>query len=77
MNNGYMPAMPCGIEKDGYHPGQRPECYGMTKREHYAGLAMLGLLSATNSDGDWAGVGENAAIEAVKMADSLLQELSK
>lgn len=36
MKNAYMPAMPCGIEQDGYHPGQVPAVWGLTKREMFA-----------------------------------------
>ena len=44
---------------------------GLTKREYFAGLAMQGLLSGNRL------LMSNAAVEAVKIADSLLAELEK
>jgi hypothetical protein len=49
---------------------------GLTKREHFAGLAMQGILA--NSDPQIASAPfENIAIEAVKLSDLLLKELLK
>ena len=43
MNNAHMPAMP---SKDLFLDGEpHPvKCRGLTKREHFAGLAMQGLI---------------------------------
>lgn len=43
---------------------------GLTKRELFAGLLLIGILSK----GNWA---NNQARSAVKMADELLEELDK
>lgn len=46
---------------------------GLTKREHFAGLAMQGLLANPNRDFYHA----DLADEATKHADALLAELAK
>lgn len=70
MKKGITTAYPC-------HPEARD--IGMTLREHFAGLALQGLCSACNSDGEWTGVVSmaDAPEEAVKLADALLEELEK
>ena len=45
---------------------------GLTKREHFAGLAMQGLLSTAKSTPS-----NKYATEAVNMADALLEALEK
>lgn len=50
---------------------------GITLREHYAGLAMQALLSATNSEGTWTGITDATVKEAVLMADNLIAELER
>lgn len=47
---------------------------GLTKREHFAGLAMQGLCAA-DSCGAW--FNPKTAKAAVKMADALLKELGR
>ena len=47
---------------------------GLTKREHFAAMAMQGLLSATDASGEWSGTG-SAAGQAVIEADALLAAL--
>jgi len=49
---------------------------GLTKREHFAGLAMQGILANSNPQLCDASFSE-IAIEAVKMSDLLLKELLK
>ena len=49
------------------------QCWGLTKRELFAGLAMAGMLA--NSDIDYES--EPQAAEARKYADALLAELDK
>jgi hypothetical protein len=71
MNNADMPAMPIGEQIDTCH--LNAPCNGLTKREHFAGLAMQGLLSnsalrLTNGE---------IIIRAVTRADALLAELDK
>ena len=75
MNNSDMPAMPSGIEQTQHLRGERPLFTGLSKREHFAGLAMQGLLvnmgrNECNNEIDVV----NAAIYC---ADQLLKELDK
>jgi hypothetical protein len=80
MNNSDMPAMPTLPDHIGdfglfYETGM---C-GLTKREHFAGLAMQGIMASANApitkDNKWDG---NIIVEvAVGMADALLEELEK
>lgn len=82
MNNSDMPAMPCkrgpsNAEKqqhgfDGLI-GNAPDVLmkGLTKREHFAGLAMQGLLADFQVDGTH----KEISNVAIKMADALLAEL--
>ena len=65
MNNSDMPAMPIvGATYDGNE--------GLTKREHFAGLAMQGFISAGH--GGMPNASELANY-AVRYADALLLEL--
>lgn len=55
---------------------------GLTKREHFAGLAMMGILSQFTdlagigaSTNHFAGMQESIARESVQMADELLKQL--
>jgi hypothetical protein len=64
MNNADMPAMPLGID------GCFKNAIGLTKREHFAGLAMQGLLAAGFS-------GKYTTKYAPEHADALLAELAK
>ena len=74
MKNADMPAMP--IELNGF--GQyAPEAYtGLTKREHFAAMAMQGIISApagkfdVNSEVD-------IAYQSAVIADALLKELDE
>ena len=63
-----MPAMPSLIE------WQADFRSGLTKREHFAGLAMQGLITLTGSFG---ADEEITARRCLKMADALLAELEK
>lgn len=81
MKNSDMPAMP--LSGDAYtdfahydetkNTSYNPECQGLTKREHFAGLAMQGILSSLESKVEM----EALATVAVQMADALLTELEK
>lgn len=73
MKNANEPAYPSGIDQDGYHPGQAPAAWGLTKREIFAMHAMAGIQSCAGQDMDY----EQAAIQAVHCADALLKELEK
>jgi hypothetical protein len=72
MSNSDMPAMP--TEQSAEHFSQSSTYYstGLTKREHFAGLAMQGLL-ASGSHGDLEMVSKNSR----QFADALLAELDK
>ena len=67
-NNSDMPAMP--VMDEAQEHGQH---YGLTKREHFAGLAMQGILS----DSARAGNVSDYARDAVLYADALLAELER
>jgi len=76
MNNADMPAMP--IEINGY--GQyAPEAHtGLTKREHFAAMAMQRWLARCANVPHHAQLDPEAmASVAVSMADALLKELEK
>ena len=78
MRNADLPAMPQPIaaneteviDTNEYCPGNA----GLTKREHFAGLAMQGLYMVTPDA--TISIEESASI-AVSMADALLYELEK
>lgn len=72
MNNGDMPVtahMELNIDNqvEVYHEG-------LTKREHFAGLAMQGLITLKGADCMDMDI---TAIQCVKMADALLKELEE
>jgi len=68
MNNADSPANPWQV----FNEDQEPvEYLGLTKREHFAGLAMKGLISTSRY------TSEQVTEQAVKYADELLQELDK
>ena len=93
MDNKDMPAMPTGLidedvlNEDGEYCGQVEAKYtGLTKREHFAGLAMQGLLansggviqSNSQSGFGWCnGNAEQTSLLAIDCADSLLAQLDK
>jgi len=76
-----MPAMP--LTGDAYSDisdspmtnGRYEQGMGLTKREHYAGLAMQGFI-AGSLPGDTRSIDEAASL-AVKFSDALLKELDK
>lgn len=68
------------------HPtGQSQTGIGLTKREYFAGLAMQGILSASDiliKDGIYTVNGRNIDVlmisgDAVAISDALLRELEK
>lgn len=77
IKNANLPAMPTGqygasIEKDTlgeYHH----YCAGLSKREHFAGLAMQGLITLKGSDCMDSDI---TAKQCVRMADALLKALN-
>ncbi len=58
-------------------------CYGLTKREYFAAMALQGMMSLNPPDMfQWADpkdgtVGDWVAINCVQVADALIKELSK
>ena len=74
MNNSEMPAMPTEQSTEHFSQASTHYSTGLTKREHFAGLAMQGLISAGVNGLPSA---EEIAFLAVKGADALLLELSK
>lgn len=50
---------------------------GMTLREHYAGLAMRGILASRKVSGDGVFPWEEIAPSSVQMADALIAALNK
>jgi len=78
MKNRDMPAMPIpSVEIYGSMDSEGVKDSlavfgGLTKREHFAGLAMQGLLSTVKCNPT-----NKYAIEAVNMADALLEALEK
>ena len=71
MRNEDAPAMP--IQE--FEGGEVPET-GLTKREHFAGLAMQGNMASRNVQWSEVDTGYMASM-AVEMADALLAELEK
>lgn len=83
--NGCMPANPGGlVQKRRVNPNDpgsdfavmsssEPKHKGLIKREHFAGLAMQGLLAFYGDGQEW----DVTAREAVACADALLAELNK
>jgi len=49
----------------------------MTLRDHFAGLALQGLLAYAATTGKYAPPDDELAIEAHKMADAMLKERNK
>jgi len=73
MKNSDLPAMSCEFifETDA---GTTHEMFrGLTKREHFAGLAMASLIGKSESRYDYG----DAADDAINFADALLAELDK
>ena len=73
MNNSDMPA---GVCPDVHHANGQLEYghSGLTKREHFAGLAMQGMLAGSN---DWSLDVNHCASESVRQADALLAALEQ
>jgi len=67
-----MPAMPF-VEPD--HPGSIYP--GLTKREHFAAMAMQGILSNPRWEGKDDYLAYQVASSAVRYADALLAELER
>jgi len=70
--NHELPVNPTRIEIDGDDSWY---CMGLTKREHFAAMAMQGIMANEFLIRDKCSKG--IAIKAVYIADALLKELSK
>ena len=70
MKNSDMPAMPSNHFED-------DELQGLTKREHFAGLAMQGIIANSKYEAPRANKLAGMAIDALAAADALLAELDK
>jgi len=82
MNNADMPAMPTAVIDTHVDElmeggGRFHVSNGLTKLEHFAGLAMQGLVTAQDEDGTWAHDSKTVASTAVSYAKALLAELDK
>lgn len=86
MKNADMPAMPtqatdkliemiATCDKDSVLDSFMETFGGLTKREHFAAMAMQGLIASDTPE--WVGTPESQAEYAVKYADALLEELGK
>lgn len=74
MSNSDMPAMPISKEMyDEFRAGYCGKGMGLTKREHFAGLAMQGILANSSHY-----MSEHeVALDSRSYADALLKELEK
>lgn len=88
MNNGDMPAQghmrePSDPERQMYGIGGRngepPNVWekGLTKREHFAGLAMAAMLSNSNLNSGEGYTADELMSLSAQAADALLKELEK
>tara|TARA_R110000803_G_scaffold194042_1_gene257039 strand:+ start:44 stop:283 length:240 start_codon:yes stop_codon:yes gene_type:complete len=75
MSNANMPAMPVTDAKGPYKQESGLVSIGLTKREHFAGLAMQGILTTVGTM--WSEDADECALYAVKYADALLKALEK
>ena len=77
MNNGDMPAIPCDdiVRRDdnGNLYGAPISSAGLTKREHFAVLAMQGLMHSDTVG--WRNWDNDLAMSSVQAADALLKDL--
>ena len=62
-------------------PNKERQYSGLTKREHYTGLAMQGILAnpngVMNEHGNWMRSPESIARMSIKFADELLKQLEE
>jgi hypothetical protein len=78
MNNGDMPANPLASEElsDRFIDGVEV-CAGLTKREHFAGLAMQANIIHHGTHGGYSFSEKQCAEHSIAQADALLKELEK
>jgi len=75
MNNADMPAMPVTDAKGPYKQESGLVSIGLTKREHFAGLAMQGILTTVGTM--WSEDADECALYAVEYANALLKALKE
>jgi len=72
---GEEPAMPQDYDTVRQGMAEKEQCTGLTIRQHFAAMAMQGMLAACNGcTGDHLG---NLASCSVKAADALIEQLNK
>lgn len=77
INNSDRPAVPSSVWRF-FSEINHDQCnIGLTKREHFAAMAMQGILSAGDKYNECGITFDSVARNAVKQADALLEELSK
>lgn len=75
MNNADMPAMPAEVwDRVTSRESHLVTTTGLTKREHFAGLAFQALISRPNLP-EWLSTIDKQAVVAVEAADALLKQL--
>jgi hypothetical protein len=74
MNNADIPAMPVNAHDYHNNGGYECESFGLTKREHFAAMAIQGLITLKGSDCMDKDI---TAKQCVAMADALLKELER
>jgi len=78
MNNSDMPAMPLSAgAMEAMEEGWGDKYSGLTKREHFAAMAMQGIIASGNLRGKREGLSEGVSRVAIEYADALLAELEK
>ena len=75
MSNADMPAMPVTDAKGPYKQESGLVSIGLTKREHFAGLAMQGILTTVGTM--WSEDADECALYAVEYANALLKALKE
>ena len=82
MKNADMPAMPLANSSINFIKSNLSHANGLTKREHFAAMAMQGILSAHREGNIWPSATglcpfQQIAESAIKHTDALLAELDK
>jgi len=77
MNNGDKPAMPISEEETDRIVESIQIFTGLTKREHFAAMAMQGIVVNAGRNGYEFHQPNNLAEQCVQLADALLEELNK
>lgn len=73
MKNGEQPVTPTIIFDSGENSFTQTKHLGLTKREHFASLAMQGLLASTQDIYS----SDNIVLNSIRVADKLLKALEE